>query len=144
VYVHANLPTIASSCCPVMLGFLSSWCSFPLGFGFFKDADSNVAPPSYLGTAVSAGYETVVCRMVWNDESIAAALGASEGSVRHGACRPFWLALANRQVSPARVARLCARKSGSQAGCARAVRSLAFADALAGMPRCSRQLAADV
>jgi len=31
----------------VTLGFLSSWYSFPLSFGFFKDADSNVAPPSY-------------------------------------------------------------------------------------------------
>ncbi len=77
------------------LGFLSSLCSFPLSFDFFKDADSNVAPPPYLGTAVGAGYETVICRMVWDDEFIAAALKASEGSVRHGACRPFWLAFAN-------------------------------------------------
>jgi len=53
------------------------------GFGFFKDADSHVAPPSYPGTAVGASDETVICRMVWDDESIAATLTASEwGSVR--------------------------------------------------------------
>ena len=64
-------------------------------FGFFKDADSNVAPPSYPGTAVGAGDETLIGRIVWNDEFIAAALRASEWGVRHGACRPFWSALAN-------------------------------------------------
>jgi hypothetical protein len=122
VYVHANLPTIASGCCPVTLGFLSSCCTFPLSFGFFKDADSHVAPPSYSGTAVGAGDKAVIGRMIWDDEFIAAALGTSEGG-RHGACRPFWLAIANR---PAWVARLCARKDGSQAGCAEAVRSLAL------------------
>jgi hypothetical protein len=63
----------------VTLGFLSSWCSFPLSFGFFKDSDSNVAPPSYSGTAVGAGDKAVICRIVWN-EFIAAALGASEGA----------------------------------------------------------------
>jgi len=89
VYVHAHLPTIASNCCPVTLGFLSSWCSFPLSFGFLKDADSNVAPPSYLGTAVGASDQAVSGRMVWNDEFIAATLRASEWGVRHGACRPF-------------------------------------------------------
>jgi len=53
------------------------------GFGFFKDADSNVAPPSYPGTAVGASDETVISRMVWDDESIAATLMAPErGSVR--------------------------------------------------------------
>ena len=53
------------------------------GFGFFKDADSHVAPPSYPGTAVGASDETVICRMVWDDESIAATLTAPErGSVR--------------------------------------------------------------
>ena len=67
--------------------------------------------------------------MIWNDEFIAAALGASEGGVRHGACRPFWLAIANR---PAWVARLCAGKDGSQARCAEGVRSLAFAGLIAG------------
>jgi hypothetical protein len=83
VYVHANLPTIASRCCPVTLGFLSSCCSFLLSFGFFKDADSNVAPPSYSGTAVGTGDKAVICRIVWNDEFIAATLRASEGgSVR--------------------------------------------------------------
>jgi len=52
-------------------------------FAFFKDTDSNVAPPPYLGTAVAAGDETVICRIVWDDESIAATLTAPErGSVR--------------------------------------------------------------
>jgi hypothetical protein len=77
----------------VTLGFLSSCCTFPLSFGFFKDADSNVAPQSYLGTAVGAGDKAVIGRMVWDDEFIAATLRASEGGVRHGACRPFWSAL---------------------------------------------------
>ena len=36
------------------------------GFGFFKDADSHVAPPFYPGTAVGASDETVICRMVWD------------------------------------------------------------------------------
>ena len=49
------------------------------GFGFFKDADSNVAPPSDLGTAVGASDQAVIGRMIWDDEFIAAALGASEG-----------------------------------------------------------------
>ena len=62
------------------LGFLSSWYSFPLSFGFFKDADSHVAPPSYPGTAVGAGDKAVTGRMIWDDEFIAAALGASEGA----------------------------------------------------------------
>jgi len=47
--------------------------------GFFKDADSHVAPPPYPGTAVSASDETLICRMVWDDESIAATLTALEG-----------------------------------------------------------------
>ena len=114
------------------LGFLSSCCTFPLSFGFLKDADSNVAPQSYLGTAVGASDQAVIGRMIWDDEFIAAALGASEGGVRHGACRPFWLAIADRLVSPAWVARLCAGKDGSQAGCVEAVRSLAFAGPIAG------------
>ena len=43
----------------------------------------HVAPPSYPGTAVGASDETVICRMVWDDESIAATLTAPErGSVR--------------------------------------------------------------
>jgi hypothetical protein len=57
----------------VTLGFLSSCCTFPLSFGFLENADSNVAPPPYLGTAVGAGYETVISRMVWDGEFIAAA-----------------------------------------------------------------------
>ena len=63
-------------------------CKFPtqvvfgaMTFGFFKDADSNVAPPPYLSTAVGAGDKTVICRMVWDDESIAATLTAPEGGV---------------------------------------------------------------
>src|SRR5207249_10892073 len=63
---------LASSCCPVTLGFLSSLCSFPLSFDFFKDADSNVAPPPYLGTAVRSEEHTselqsrfdLVCRLL--------------------------------------------------------------------------------
>jgi hypothetical protein len=47
---------------------------FGHGFGFFKDADSHIAPPSYPGTAVGASDELVICRMVWDDESIAATL----------------------------------------------------------------------
>ncbi len=47
--------------------------------GFFKDADSHVAPPPYPGTAVGASDETLICRMVWDDESIAATLTALEG-----------------------------------------------------------------
>jgi hypothetical protein len=132
-------PPSLSSCCPVTLGFLSSCCTFPLSFGFFKDADSYIGPPSDLITAVGASDQAVSSRMVWDDEFIAAALKASEGSVRHGACRPFWLALANCVVSPAWVARLCAGKDGSQAGCAEAARSLAFASALAGMPLWARR-----
>jgi len=47
--------------------------------GFFKDADSHVAPPSYPGTAVGAGDQAVTCRMIWDDEFVAATLRASEG-----------------------------------------------------------------
>jgi hypothetical protein len=138
VYVHANLPTIASSCCPVMLGFLSSWCSFPLGFGFFKDADSNVAPSSYSGTAIGAGDKAVSGRIVWNDEFIAATLRASESGIRHGACRPFWSALANLvPLGPHDYA----PEWTEVKPCAEAARSLAFASTLAEMPRWARQLA---
>ena len=53
------------------------------GFGFFKDADSNVAPPSDLGTAVGAGDNALIGRMGRDGESIAATLTAPEGeSVR--------------------------------------------------------------
>ena len=51
------------------------------GFGFFKDADSHVAPAPYPGTAANAGDEAVVCRMIWDDDFIAAALKAPERSV---------------------------------------------------------------
>jgi hypothetical protein len=93
--VKKGLPvSVAESGCPA-LGFA---CAFFL-FGFFEDADSHVAPRPNPGIAVGAGYETVICRMVGHDEFIAAALRASEGSVRHGACRPFWPASANL-ISP--------------------------------------------
>src|SRR5439155_15009169 len=53
------------------------------GFGFFKDADSHVAPPPDLGTAVGAGDNALIRRMGRDGESIAAALTAFErGSVR--------------------------------------------------------------
>ena len=41
-------------------------------FGFFQDADSNFAPLPYLSAAVGASDQAVVCRMIWDDESIAA------------------------------------------------------------------------
>jgi len=53
-------PPALSSCCSVTLGFLSSCCTFSLSFGFLKDADSNVAPQSYLGTAVGASDQAVI------------------------------------------------------------------------------------
>ncbi len=53
------------------------------GFGFFKDADSHVAPPPDLGTAVGAGDNALIRRMGRDGESIAATLTAFErGSVR--------------------------------------------------------------
>ena len=71
---------LGSSASRAALGFPSC---LGHGFGFFEDADSHVAPPSYPGTAVGASDETVICRMVWDDESIAATLTAPErGSVR--------------------------------------------------------------
>src|SRR5262249_58293516 len=69
-------------------------------FSFFKDSDSKIAPSPYRGTTGSTGDEAVVCRMVGDYESIAAALTASEGGVRHGARRPFWSALANHFSFP--------------------------------------------
>jgi len=47
--------------------------------GFFKDADSHVAPPPYPCTAVGASDETLICRIVLDDESIAATLTTLEG-----------------------------------------------------------------
>ena len=66
---------------------LGSPSSLGHGFGFFKDADSHVAPPSDLGTAVGAGDKTVICRMVWDDESIAATLTVPEGEL----CVSAWV-----------------------------------------------------
>jgi hypothetical protein len=54
----------------VTLGFLSSWCSFPLSFDFFKDADSHVVP--YLDNAVDAGEETVSSRQTCNAPALTA------------------------------------------------------------------------
>src|SRR5438552_13776046 len=92
----ATRPTKSGS--STALGF-PSWRAFLLSFGFFKDADSNIAPAPYPSTAVGASDETLICRMIWDDEPIAAALTASEWGVRHGACRPFWSPLANL-ISP--------------------------------------------
>src|SRR5438445_4379548 len=50
----------------------------PFPVGFFKDADSHVAPPSDLGTAVGAGDNALIGRMGRDGESIAATLAASE------------------------------------------------------------------
>ena len=57
------------------LGFPSS---LGHGFGFFKDADSHVAPPSDLGIAVGAGDNAPIGRMGRDGESIAATLAAPE------------------------------------------------------------------
>ena len=65
-------------------------------FNFVKDSHSKIAPSPYRHTAVGAGDEAVICHMFRNYKFIAAALAASKGGVRHGACRPFWSALANR------------------------------------------------
>src|SRR2546425_13273497 len=55
----------------------------PFPVGFFKNADSHVAPPSDLGTAVGAGDNALIRRMGRDGESIAATLAAPErGSVR--------------------------------------------------------------
>src|SRR5437660_12312862 len=50
----------------------------PFPVGFFKDADSHVAPPSDLGTAVCAGDNAPIGRMGRDGESIAATLAAPE------------------------------------------------------------------
>ena len=52
----------------------------PFPVGFFKNADSHVAPPSDLGTAVGAGDNAPIRRMGRDDESIAATLTAPEGA----------------------------------------------------------------
>src|SRR5213596_2657381 len=52
----------------------------PFPVGFFKDADSHVAPPSDLGTAVGAGDNAPIGRMGRDGESIAATLTAPEGA----------------------------------------------------------------
>ena len=50
----------------------------PFPVGFFKDADSHVAPPSDLGTAIGAGDNALIGRMGRDGESIAATLAAPE------------------------------------------------------------------
>ena len=50
----------------------------PFPVGFFKNADSHVAPPSDLGTAVGAGDNALIRRMGRDGESIAATLAAPE------------------------------------------------------------------
>ena len=57
---------------------LGSPSSLSHGFGFFKDADSHVAPPSDLGIAVGAGDNAPIGRMGRDGESIAATLAAPE------------------------------------------------------------------
>ena len=57
---------------------LGSPSSLGHGFGFLKDADSHVAPPSDLGTAVGAGDNALIRRMGRDGESIAATLAAPE------------------------------------------------------------------
>ena len=52
----------------------------PFPVGFFKDADSHVAPPSDLGTAIGAGDNALIGRMGRDGESIAATLTAPEGA----------------------------------------------------------------
>src|SRR5437870_8373932 len=66
----------------------------PFPVGFFKDADSHVAPPSDLGTAVGAGNNAPIGRMGRDGESIAATLAAPacvSALIGSGmTLRPFW------------------------------------------------------
>ena len=57
---------------------LGSPSSLGHGFGFFKNADSLVAPPSDLGTAIGAGDNALIGRVGRDGESIAATLAAPE------------------------------------------------------------------
>src|SRR5438093_8485837 len=50
----------------------------PFPVGFFKNADSHVAPPSDLGTAIGAGDNALIGRVGRDGESIAATLAAPE------------------------------------------------------------------
>ena len=68
-------------------------------------------PTVLFRTAVGASDQAVIGRMIWDDEFIAAALGASEGGVRHGACRSFWLAFANLVSLGRTIMRPAGRKS---------------------------------
>ena len=69
----------------------------PFPVGFFKNADSHVAPPSDLGTAIGAGDNALIGRVGRDGESIAATLAAPEREsvrvrldrLRHDT-RPFW------------------------------------------------------
>jgi len=72
---------------------LRASCGFLL-IGFFKQADANFSPGAYRFTTAGAPDETVIGRVVRDDEFIAAAITTSErGGFRHGACRPFCPAL---------------------------------------------------
>src|SRR2546428_13811381 len=66
----------------------------PFPVGFFKDADSHVAPPSDLGTAVGAGNNAPIGRMGRDGESIAATPAAPacvSALIGSGmTLRPFW------------------------------------------------------
>jgi hypothetical protein len=58
-------PPFAATC--LILGSSGSSAAFVFSgpgysFDFFKDADSNVAPPPYLGTAVGASDQAVIGR----------------------------------------------------------------------------------
>jgi len=57
-----------------VIAWLARTCFVPSSFAVSRDAHSHVTPPSYLGTAAGAGDGTVICRMVWDDKFIAAAL----------------------------------------------------------------------
>ncbi len=49
-------------------------------FGFFKHADANLAPGAYRFTAVSAPDETVIGRVVRDDEFVVTAIATPEGT----------------------------------------------------------------
>ncbi len=55
----------------------------PFPVGLFKNADSHVAPPSDLGTAIGAGDNALIRRMGRDGESIAATLAAPERESVH-------------------------------------------------------------
>ncbi len=56
---------------------LRASCGFLL-FGFFKQADANFSPGAYRFTTAGAPDETVIGRVVRDDEFIAAAITTSD------------------------------------------------------------------